>query len=135
MQRAAASNASSTNSSTKRQRLNDSSPATSLSDAQAIQQALAAEEATRSIALGQQQAEAGETKWEFNFRKEGVSDRGLNVVKVGDVDIAGEAIADGQDEKPWQGAMVGRRSFGKFNRALEVSTWLGRQYELKSQSK
>ncbi|MCJ1401807.1 hypothetical protein MMC11_005024 [Xylographa trunciseda] len=119
MQRAAASNGSPTTPdlpSAKRQKRNDSSPA---SDVQAIQAALAVEEAKRVQALERQQAEAGETKWVFSFQKEGGAGR-EEVLKVQSLGYEGiDALQGQEEEQPWRPAMVGRRSFGKFNKALE----------------
>ncbi|MCJ1285437.1 hypothetical protein MMC26_004777 [Xylographa opegraphella] len=121
MQRAAASSVSSTTSdstSAKRQKRNDSSPVTPSSDVLAIQAALAAEEAKRAEALARQQAEAGETKWVLSFQKEERAERkeAFRIDKKGYEGI--DALQRHEDE-PWRPAMVGRRSFGKFNRALE----------------
>ena len=45
---------------------------------------------------------------------------GLKVTRVGYVEIdAREEV----EEEPWRGAVVGRRSFGRFNRALEVCVY------------
>ncbi|MCJ1473567.1 hypothetical protein MMC13_002218 [Lambiella insularis] len=121
MQRAAASSSSpSTPSlpSAKRQKLNDPTH-TSPSDAQAIQEALAAEEAKRTAALDRQRAEAGETKWVFSYQKEAIDEDALKVVKAGYAEVDSQAMVNGQETQPWQEVMVGRRSFGKFNRALE----------------
>ena len=123
MQRAAASNASPTtpdHPSAKRQKRNDSSPATPSSDVLAIQAALAVEEAKRAEALERQQAEAGETKWVLSFRKEERTgaEGALRVDKVG---YEGLYVLQGHEDAPWRPAMVGRRSFGRFNKALEVS--------------
>ncbi|KAI9868881.1 MAG: hypothetical protein M1830_005498, partial [Pleopsidium flavum] len=93
MQRAAASSPSSPQtpeqSSPKRQKLfNDSSPATPSADLQAIQAALAVEEAKRSEALERQAAEAGESKWVLSFQPEnaslvdGASENGLGSLRI-----------------------------------------------------
>ncbi|MCJ1438927.1 hypothetical protein MMC27_008317 [Xylographa pallens] len=121
MQRAAASSASPTtpdHPSAKRQKRNDSSPATPSSDVLAIQAALAAEEAKRAEALERQQVEAGETKWVLSFQKEerAGEEEALRVDKVGYERI--DAL-QGHEDEPWRPAMVGRRSFGRFNKALE----------------
>ncbi|MCJ1394487.1 hypothetical protein MMC18_007365 [Xylographa bjoerkii] len=121
MQRAAASSASPTAPdfpSSKRRKRNDSSPATASSDVQAIQAALAAEEAKRAEALERQQAEAGETKWVLSFQKE-VRTGGQGLLRVDKMGYEGIDALQGQEDEPWRPAMVGRRSFGKFNKALE----------------
>ena len=135
MQRAAASSAipspqTPDHPSAKRRKLsNASSPATSSADLQAIQAALAADEAKRSEAIDRQAAEAaeaGETKWVLSVRDEGRAVNShaagnLRVVTKGYVDIDCARGMEMHSEEPWRPLMVGRRSFGKFNRALEVS--------------
>lgn len=132
MQRAAASSPISSpqtpdQPSAKRQKFSNApSPATPSADLQAIQAALAAEEAKRSEAIERQAAEAGETKWVLSFRDEGGAITGhaagtMRVVTNGYTDIDRAAETDMHDEEPWRPLVVGRRSFGKFNRALEVS--------------
>ena len=85
----------------------------------AIQAALAVEEAKRAEALERQQAEVGETKWVLSFQKE---DRagGAQVLRVDEVGYEGIDALQGHEDEPWRPAMVGRRSFGRFNKALEV---------------
>ena len=132
MQRAAASSPissphTSDHPSAKRQKLsNVPSPATPSADLQAIQAALAAEEAKRSEAIDRQASEAGETKWVLSVRNEGGAVNGnatgnLRVVTKGYVDIDRATEMEMHGEEPWRPLMVGRRSFGRFNRALEVS--------------
>ena len=81
---------------------------------------MAAEEAKRAEALERQQTEAGETKWVLSFRKEERpgDEEALRVDKVG---YEGIDALQGHEDEPWRPAMVGRRSFGRFNKALEVS--------------
>lgn len=113
--------------SAKRQKYSNApSPATPSADLQAIQAALAAEEAKRSKAIERQAAEAGETKWVLSFRDEegAVNSHAAGAMRVvtnsyTDIDRATEAYM--HDEEPYRPLVVGRRSFGKFNRALEVS--------------
>jgi hypothetical protein len=133
MQRAAASKPSPTASapstppepSSKRLKRNDSSPfstapATPSDEAQAIRDALAIEEAKRIEALDRQREEGGETKWVLSTLDKGgaVNGGGVEVVQMGYAEIDG---VQKEEEEPWRGAVVGRRSFGRFNRALEVS--------------
>ena len=116
--------------STKRQKLSHQQQAalsTPSSDIQAIQAALAAEEAKRSEALERQAAEAGETKWVLSFRDDhsggaqtGTHNGSVRVITTGYSDIDHGVEQRGHDGEPWRPQMVGRRSFGKFNRALEV---------------
>ncbi|KAI9880056.1 MAG: hypothetical protein M1830_005788 [Pleopsidium flavum] len=134
MQRAAASSPSSPQtpeqSSPKRQKLfNDFSPATPSADLQAIQAALAAEEAKRSEALERQAAEAGESKWVLSFQPEnaslvdGASENGLGSLRIINASFSGLdrplVSTEQAEEVSRSSAVVGRRSFGKFNRALE----------------
>lgn len=132
MQRAAASSPISSpqaldQPSAKRQKYSNApSPATPSADLQAIQAALAAEEAKRSEAIERQAAEAGETKWVLSFRNEGEAVNGhaagnLRVVMNGYAELDRATEIEKYDEEPWRPLVVGRRSFGKFNRALEVS--------------
>ncbi|MCJ1246812.1 hypothetical protein MMC30_004021 [Trapelia coarctata] len=121
MQRAAASTSLPTSTPTtppsaKRQKL-DSAPSTP-SDLYAVQSALAAEEAKRLEALERRYGEAGETKWVLSVREaeNGMNGAGLKVTGVGYVEVDN---GEEGEEEPWRGAMVGRRSFGRFNRALE----------------
>lgn len=132
MQRAAASSPISSpqtpdQPSAKRQKFSSApSPATPSADLQAIQAALAAEEAKRSEAVERQAAEAGETKWVLSFRDEqgavdGHAAGTMRGVANGYTDIDRATETDMHDEEPWRPLVVGRRSFGKFNRAIEVS--------------
>ncbi|TAQ87722.1 hypothetical protein B7494_g3941 [Chlorociboria aeruginascens] len=126
--------------SAKRRKATDGSPqgkgfdVDALADSRAIQKALEEEETKRQLALEKQGLEAGDTRWVLSFegsgedRKEG---RSLRVVQTGwanlDTDTGlgqgwkverdeGEEDEEGDGNKP---AVVGRRSFGKFNRVLE----------------
>ena len=58
--------------------------------------------------------DAGETKWVLSTVDGGeqTSLGGLRIVETGCSDV---------DQEAWRPYMVGRRSFGKFNRELEVS--------------
>ena len=100
----------------KRQKVSGvpSSTATSLSDPSLIQVALAQEEEKRGKAIGRLAEEAGDTDWTLSTLNgdEGHGVEGIRVAKAGYSDI---------DQEAWRPAMAGRRSFGKFNRELEVS--------------
>ena len=131
MQRAAASSPISSSQTpdqplAKRQKFSNApSPATPSAGLQAIQAALAAEEAKRSEAIERQAAEAGETKWVLSFRDEEGATNGhaagnLRVVTNGYADIDRAVETCRLDDESWRPLVVGRRSFGKFNRALEV---------------
>ncbi|MCJ1486417.1 hypothetical protein MMC06_006594 [Schaereria dolodes] len=130
MQRAAASTPRSPQTpdspSSKRQKLsNPSTSATASADLKAIQAALAAEEAKRSDALERQAAEVGDTKWVLSFmeddagRMHGRANGVAHVITTGYSDLDGSIRPQNADGEPWRPQMVGRRSFGKFNRALE----------------
>lgn len=125
MQRAAASATPSTPQSephtpdsppSKRQKTSaaPSSTATPPSDLRLIQAALTEEEEKREKAIERLGEEAGETKWVLSTvnAEEDHFVGGLRVAKAGYSDT---------DQQAWRPAMVGRRSFGKFNRVLEAS--------------
>lgn len=94
----------------KRQKLSAAPP----SDLQLIQAVLTEEEEKRQKAIERLAEEAGETKWVLSTvnGEEGNAIGGLRVAKAGYSDI---------DQGAWRPAVVGRRSFGKFNRGLEAS--------------
>lgn len=100
----------------KRQKLSvpPTSIATPPSDLQLTQAALTEEEEKRQKAIERLAEEAGETKWVLSTvnGEEGNGTGGLRVTKAGYSDIEQEA---------WRPAVVGRRSFGNFNRDLEAS--------------
>lgn len=89
------------------------------------------EEAKRQAALDRQGAEAGDTRWVLSFEDQKGSIAAprlaIRVVQAGyahlDVpQINGRSIEEESgEEKP---AMVGRRSFGKFNKVLEVCCYI-----------
>ena len=124
MQRAAASTSSVSQSHSrssddpppKRQKVSavPSSTTTSLSDLPLIQVALAEKEEKRGKAIGRLSEEAGETDWILSTVNGdgGHGVEGMRVAKTGYSYI---------DQEAWRPAMVGRRSFGKFNQELEVS--------------
>lgn len=143
MQRAAASAPASSPTPTtpdepspKRQKLGADTPPSSTiptsTDLRAIQAAVAAEQAKREEALERQAREAGETKWVLSFRAEerdGGAEGGdggwrgaLRVMSASYSGLDHESGSVEQDEGSFRpAAVVGRRSFGRFNRALEVS--------------
>jgi hypothetical protein len=104
----------------KRQRLSDgSASAVALSaEAQAVNAALADEEAKRQEALRKQFREGGETKWAFRVEKRKVNTAGGSVETIGYAGL--ESACKYEGDEPWRTTDTGRRSFGKFNRALEV---------------
>lgn len=83
------------------------------SDQETIQAALGEEEEKREKAIERSAAEAGETKWVLSTVNVGAGDvkHGLRIAVAGYSDI---------DQDAWRPTVVGRRSFGKFNRELEV---------------
>ncbi|CAG8975634.1 hypothetical protein HYALB_00008393 [Hymenoscyphus albidus] len=136
MQRAAASPTSPSPSTpdeppNKRRKKNgDASPSPfsvdALADQRAVQKALAEEEAIRQVALERQAAEAGDTRWVLSFEDDGPQaaspTMALRVVQTGYANldsISSHQIRTEEDEPQDKPIMVGRRSFGKFNRVLE----------------
>ncbi|KAI9760423.1 MAG: hypothetical protein M1835_000180 [Candelina submexicana] len=137
MQRAAAAASTPTTStstpstepSPKRQKLSVSNTSSApSSDLQAVRAAVAAEEAVRSAAIERQAAEAGETRWVLSFldgESNGVGHGRLRIINDGYSGIDGGRgvedafIEDGDEAEGWREKVVGRRSFGRFNRALE----------------
>ena len=101
----------------KRQKVSSvpSSTATSRSDIPLIQVALDDEEEKRGKAIGRLAEEAGDTDWILSTVNGdgGHGVEGIRVAKAGYSDI---------DQEAWRPATIGRRSFGKFNRELEVSS-------------
>lgn len=137
MQRAAASSPTTSPSpdepSPKRRRTdsNSSTPSRinvdSLADRTAVLAALASEESKRQAALEKQAAEAGDTRWVLSFEDQRLvaasSPLALRIVQAGfaNIDSSSSEIRITEDDLEDKPVMVGRRSFGKFNKALEVS--------------
>lgn len=140
MQRAAASSPTHTSPSPldepspKRQKTAQNTPTKfnvdTLADNRAIQAAIKEEEAKKEAALDRAAAEAGDTRWVLSFegRKHlNTPTNTLRVVQAGfasldhpspiKVERFDDDDNDFGDEKPF---MVGRRSFGRFNKVLEV---------------
>jgi hypothetical protein len=96
-----------------------------LADHRAIQAAVAEEEAKRQAALERAAAEAGDTRWVLSFEDQKASaspSLALRVVQTGYANLDAPSIfrpeeEDMEEDKP---VMIGRRSFGKFNKVLEV---------------
>ena len=139
MQRAAASSPISAPStpdqpSPKRQRIGDSPTPNlgvdSLADQRAVQAALAAEETKRQIALERQAADAGDTHWVLTFKPDLKTPQiegktAIRVVETGfaaiDHALPGKITStDGEGLNSDRPLIVGRRSFGKFNRTVQV---------------
>jgi len=137
MQRAAASPASSSPTSPdeppnkRRKKDSDSTPSKfnvdALADQRAIHKALADEEAKRQAALERQAAEAGDTRWVLSFEDQkkasASSALALRVVQTGYANLDSlpplqvRSMEEEPEDKP---IVVGRRSYGKFNKVLEV---------------
>ena len=90
---------------------------------------MAAEEAIRSAAIERQAAEAGETRWVLSFQDGKSNEVGNGRARIvqdgfGGIGTGGGLgsgeLEDGVEEEGWREAVVGRRSFGRYNRALEV---------------
>merc|ERR1712000_161133 len=96
-----------------------------LADRKAIQAALASEEAKRQAALEKQAAEAGDTRWVLSFEDQQHSAPSpvlaLRVVQTGfaNLDASPPQPRFTENESEDQAPMVGRRSFGRFNKVLE----------------
>jgi len=99
-----------------------------LVDQNAIQAAVEAEEAKRQAALERQAAEAGDTRWVLSFEDQkgsiSPSKLAIRVVQAGyaNLDIPSSSNKSVEEQSTWEDkpVMVGRRSFGKFNKVLEV---------------
>lgn len=95
-------------------------------DVRAFQEAAAAEEAKKNAFIERAAAEAGETKWVLSVSddKSKIAGPGLRIVEAGYGAIdSGAPIpeSDDDEEEEQSAGMAGRRSFGKFNKAVEVS--------------
>lgn len=125
MQRAAASPASSPvttpdHRSAKRQRLSNgsfqSSPiATPGSDAEAIQQVLAAEERKRQEAIDREAAKRGETKWYLDVKSpQQAQAPGVRIVSAGYAALDNDNVEQQDDNNEISTPQSGRRKFGTF---------------------
>lgn len=101
-----------------------------LANKRAVDKAIAEEEAKRQAALEKQGTEAGDTRWVLSFEDQKAAAASqplaLRVVSAGyasiDVTVPRtfETI-DGEESSEDKPVIVGRRSFGRFNKKLEVS--------------
>lgn len=97
----------------------------SLADRTAVAAALANEEAKRQAALERQATEAGDTRWVLSFEDQPHSISSpltLRVVEAGFAHLDASpsqhrSVDEELEDKP---VVVGRRSFGRFNKVLEV---------------
>ena len=101
-----------------------------LADQRAVQTAIAAEEAKRQAALERQGAELGDTRWVLSFEDQELATvapkLAIRVVQAGyaNIDILSSANSKSiEEDLQWEEkpVMVGRRSFGRFNKVLEVN--------------
>lgn len=118
--------------SSKRQRMSNGSYAstpssTPRSDAQRIEEAKAAEEQKRTEAVEREGVQRGETKWYLSFKEppRTTPQTPLRIVSAGfstlDASDAAKNKSSDEDENVDEVPQeTGRRSFGKFNRAIEV---------------
>jgi len=135
MQRAAASPSSPSTPPgppTKKQRLSNDSAASTpstaqLSDAQIVEEALASGEQRRTQALEKEAADRGETKWYLSFTEPRAftAQQPMRVVSAGysmlDHDVPRERVEQEEDgSEPETANVPGRRSFGNFNRTIQV---------------
>ena len=116
----------------KKQRLssgsyNSTSPSVSKTDVQAVQEALAAEEEKRTKALEREAAGRGESKWYLSFKEPQTPEikSPLQFVTAGYsmLDAASSLKERSSEEDSTEAVrptVPGRRSFGKFNRVVEV---------------
>lgn len=105
-----------------------------LADQEAVRAALAAEEAKRQAVLEKQATEAGDTRWVLNFKEDLTSpnmqtNKPFRIVEAGfasiDNNLAERHSAKYDEDSDLEAAvMIGRRSYGKFNRAIEVCLFL-----------
>lgn len=99
-----------------------------LIDERAVQAALAEDESKRQTALERQAAEAGDTRWVLRFEDEKKSSNYshgmLRVVHTEfsaiDGSQGGPTVASAEAQNIGRPAIEGRRSYGRFNRAIEV---------------
>jgi hypothetical protein len=136
LQRAAASPASSSPTTPdeppnkRRKKDTDATPSKfnvdALADQRAIHKALADEVAKQQAALERQAAEAGDTRWVLSFEDQkqvaASSALALRVVQTGyaNLDSLPPLQVRSMEEPEDKPIVVGRRSYGKFNKILEV---------------
>jgi hypothetical protein len=90
-----------------------------------LQEAEEAEEAKRQAALERQGIAAGDTRWSFSFTddEDDAQHHVLRVVSTGYASLDSLRVKSESDESSIEdnkAAMVGRRSFGNFNKVVEV---------------
>ena len=94
---------------------------------EAVEVALAAEEQKRTEALERKAAEMGDTKWYLSFKapRSPAAQSPLRIVPAGYSTLdalaaSRDGSSENEDDLLTLLQVEGRRSFGKFNRAIEV---------------
>ncbi|EKD21281.1 uncharacterized protein L3040_000679 [Drepanopeziza brunnea f. sp. 'multigermtubi'] len=98
-----------------------------LTDRKAVEAAMASEEAKRQAALEKQAAEAGDTRWVLSFEDQKhlapSPILALRVVQTGfaslDASPSSAKVEYDEEEEEDKPVMIGRRSYGRFNKVLE----------------
>lgn len=110
----------------KKQRMSNGSArstpsSTPRSDAERLEEALAAEEQKRAAALHREAADRGETKWVLSFQEPQGTESPLRIVSAGYATLdVGKPRSSEDDEVEERPQVTGRRSFGNFNRTVKV---------------
>lgn len=137
MQRAAASPPTTTSPYTpdepspKRRKKDSDSPSepsfdvNALANQRTIQAAIASEDAKREAALVRAAADAGDMRWVLRFEDQKTlspsQNLALRIVQTGYANLDTSSFRPTEDDKEEETPiMVGRRSFGNFNKVLEV---------------
>lgn len=123
MQRAANASPKSTPSTpdghpSKRQRLSygsNATPATPSPDQRAIQAALAEEEMRRSVAVEQQAAEAGESRWMLSVQQPKIAPPAFQIVQASFAEIDSTVSDDDQEEGEYNDSPAGKRVAGRMS--------------------
>ena len=96
----------------------------SLADSRAVQVAFAEEKAKKQAALDKQAAEAGDSRWVLNFEtgRDISAQSTFRIVQTGfaSLDTSLPQKSHIGDNATGDDTVVGRRSFGHFNRIIEV---------------
>jgi len=96
-----------------------------LADSRAVQVAFAEEEAKKQAALDKQAIEAGDSRWVLKFEGGLVSSAQptFRIVQTGfgSLDTSLQPRSAVQDQTMEDNAVIGRRSYGQFNRVVPVS--------------
>ena len=99
---------------------NSSAASTPKSDAQTVEDALASEERKRSEAIEREAADRGESKWYLSYKEPQAPavESPLRIVSAGysALDASGNNRSSEEENEGSKPPVVGRRSFGNFNR-------------------